>query len=81
MRDRLAGLPAASQIAHALDGFGFVVPGDRERGTSSSGSFSSVKFPGRCPGGTVLLRAFLGGAFRPDVLDLDDAALSGLAVQ
>jgi len=68
------------QIAHALDGFGFVVPRIENRDILS-GSFSSVKFPGRCPEGTVLLRAFLGGAFRPDVLDQGDEALSGLAVQ
>jgi len=68
------------QIAHALDGFGFVVPRIENRNILS-GSFSSVKFPGRCPEGTVLLRAFLGGAFRPDVLDQGDEALSELAVQ
>ena len=59
------------QVAHALDGFGFVVPRIENRNILS-GSFSSVKFPGRCPEGTVLLRAFLGGAFRPDVLDQGD---------
>jgi len=68
------------QIAHALDGFGFVVPRIENRNILS-GSFSSVKFPGRCPEGAVLLRAFLGGAFRPDVLDQGDEALSELAVQ
>ena len=68
------------QVAYALDGFGFVVPRIENRNILS-GSFSSVKFPGRCPEGTVLLRAFLGGAFRPDVLDQGDIALSGLAVE
>jgi oxygen-dependent protoporphyrinogen oxidase len=68
------------QVAHALDGFGFVVPRIENRNILS-GSFSSVKFPGRCPEGTVLLRAFLGGAFRPDVLDQGDLALSGLAIE
>ena len=68
------------QVAHALDGFGFVVPRIENRNILS-GSFSSVKFPGRCPEGTVLLRAFLGGAFLPDVLDQDDEALSELAIQ
>jgi oxygen-dependent protoporphyrinogen oxidase len=67
------------QIAHALDGFGFVVPRIENRNILS-GSFSSVKFPGRCPEGAVLLRAFLGGAFRPEVLDEGDEALSDLAV-
>jgi protoporphyrinogen/coproporphyrinogen III oxidase len=66
------------QIAHALDGFGFVVPNVEER-RILSGSFSSVKFPGRSPEGTVLLRAFLGGAFHPEVPNLDDDALCGLA--
>ena len=68
------------QVAHALDGFGFVVPRIENRNILS-GSFSSVKFPGRCPEGTVLLRAFLGGAFRPDVLDQGDEALSELALR
>ncbi|MGB0067106.1 MAG: protoporphyrinogen oxidase [Isosphaeraceae bacterium] len=68
------------QVAHALDGFGFVVPRIENRNILS-GSFSSVKFPGRCPEGTVLLRAFLGGAFRPDMLDQGDLALSGLAIE
>ena len=68
------------QIAHALDGFGFVVPAI-ETLNILSGSFSSIKFPGRSPGGTVLLRTFLGGAFRPEVLDLDDAELSKLAMR
>ena len=44
-----------------------------------SGSFSSVKFPGRAPEGMVLFRAFLGGAFRPELLDQDDKALCALA--
>ncbi len=68
------------QVAHALDGFGFVVPRIENRNILS-GSFSSVKFPGRGPEGTVLLRAFLGGAFRSELLDQDDEALSELAVQ
>ena len=37
------------QVAHALDGFGFVVPTIENRNILS-GSFSSVKFPGRCAG-------------------------------
>src|SRR5207237_842588 len=31
--------------------------------------------------GSVLLRAFLGGAFRPEVLSLDDDALSSLTIE
>jgi oxygen-dependent protoporphyrinogen oxidase len=66
------------QVAHALDGFGFVVPNVENR-QILSGSFSSVKFPGRGPEGTTLIRTFLGGAFRPDILDHDDEELAGLA--
>lgn len=49
-----------ADVAHPLDGFGFVVP-KREGRRLVACSFSSVKFPGRAPEGTVLLRAFLDG--------------------
>ena len=49
------------QIAHPLDGFGFVVP-TIERRQILAGSFASLKFPGRAPEGSVLIRVFLGGA-------------------
>ncbi|HLJ60664.1 MAG TPA: protoporphyrinogen oxidase [bacterium] len=66
------------QIAHALDGFGFVVPAV-ERLPILACSFSSVKFAGRAPAGCVLLRVFLGGALRPEELARDDAALTAVA--
>ena len=65
------------QIAHPLDGFGVVVPAIEGRPLLAV-SFTSVKFPGRAPAGTVLLRAFVGGATRPDLFERDDAALEGL---
>lgn len=49
-----------ADVAHPLDGFGFVVP-KREGRRLVACSFSNVKFPGRAPEGTVLLRAFLDG--------------------
>lgn len=52
-------------VSHPLDGFGFVVP-HVERLTTLACTFSSVKFAGRAPDGQVLLRAFVGGALRPD---------------
>lgn len=84
----LAAIPYASsatvtlgyrreQIAHPLDGFGFVVPHVEGRSVLAC-TFSSVKFAGRAPEGAVLLRAFLGGALQPEVLDLDDQALASL---
>lgn len=62
------------QIAHRLDGFGFVVPLVENR-KILSGSFCSVKYPGRAPEGKVLLRAFIGGACQPQLADLSDTEL------
>ncbi|MFN2377602.1 MAG: protoporphyrinogen oxidase [Candidatus Binatia bacterium] len=65
-------------IAHALDGFGFVVPASEKR-TLLACTFSSVKYPGRAPEGTVLVRAFVGGALFPEATDLpDDRMLAGV---
>lgn len=63
-----------SDVAHALDGSGFVVP-------SSEGipllacTFSSVKFPGRGPEGTVLLRVIMGDSQNPVIGCDDDQSL------
>jgi oxygen-dependent protoporphyrinogen oxidase len=65
-------------VGHALDGFGFVVPRAEGRAALAC-TFSSVKYPGRAPQGTVLLRAFLGGARDEGVLAHDDAHLVRLA--
>lgn len=47
------------QIAHPLDGFGFVAP--REEGLAVLGcTFTQVKWPNRAPEGTAVLRAFFG---------------------
>jgi len=85
----LAGIESAStavvvlayrraQIGRALDGFGFVVPAI-ERRRILSGSFSSVKFPGRAPQDAVLIRVFLGGACQGELVDLDDKRLVQIA--
>jgi oxygen-dependent protoporphyrinogen oxidase len=66
------------QIQHPLDGFGVVVPAIEGRSILAV-SFSSIKFPSRAPAGTVLMRVFIGGATRPELFDLDDQALIGLA--
>jgi oxygen-dependent protoporphyrinogen oxidase len=49
---------ARTEVAHALDAFGFVVPATERRALLAC-TFSSVKYPGRAPDGTVLLRAFV----------------------
>jgi oxygen-dependent protoporphyrinogen oxidase len=58
-------------IAHPLDGFGFVVPIAAGRRTLA-GSFSSVKYTGRAPQGSELMRVFVGGACQPELAELPD---------
>lgn len=66
-----------NQVAHPLDGFGAVVPAIEGRSILAV-SFLSVKFAGRAPAGTVLLRAFVGGATQPDLFERDDDAIVAL---
>ncbi len=61
-------------IPHSLDGFGFVVPFIEQRSLIAC-TFSSIKFPGRAPNGSVLLRAFVGGALQPDMFALDEVQM------
>jgi oxygen-dependent protoporphyrinogen oxidase len=65
-------------IQHPLDGFGFVVPRVEGRQILAC-TFSSVKYPGRAPEGTALLRTFIGGALQADLLAREDRALVALA--
>jgi oxygen-dependent protoporphyrinogen oxidase len=64
-------------VGNGLDGYGLIVPRSEGLRTMACGFFST-KFPGRAPAGHVLLRAFLGGARDPEVLELDDAGLVDL---
>jgi oxygen-dependent protoporphyrinogen oxidase len=85
LADELAAIPYASSatvtmayrredVPHPLDGFGFVVPHTEWRALLAA-TFSSLKYPGRAPDGMLLIRAFVGGALRPELVELDDAAL------
>lgn len=85
LADELEAIPYAStatvnlayareDIAHPLDGFGFVVPVIEKRSTLAC-TFSSIKFPQRAPEGHMLLRAFVGGALQPEMFELDKAAI------
>lgn len=69
-----------ADVAHPLDGFGFVVPAIEQR-TVLACSFSSVKFPNRAPAGHVLLRAFVGGALQPEILNREDQDLTNAVLQ
>lgn len=68
------------QIANPLDGFGCVVPEVEGRQVLSI-SYSSQKFAGRAPPGRVLLRVFLGGAKRPELLAAEESAIGGIVTQ
>lgn len=63
-----------TDVPHALDGFGMVVPAIERRGIVGC-TFSSVKFSGRAPEGSVLLRAFVGGALHRAMYELDDSGI------
>jgi oxygen-dependent protoporphyrinogen oxidase len=53
------------QVAHALDGFGGLVPAVERREVLGI-LFSSTLFPGRAPEGHVALTVFAGGLRQPD---------------
>lgn len=61
----------ADDIPRTLEGFGFVVPAVEGREILAC-TFSHMKFAGRAPKGTALLRAFLGGALQPRAFDYDN---------
>ena len=55
-----------ADVAHALDGFGMLVP-SRERRQTLGVLFSSTLFEQRAPDGFVLLTCFLGGTKHPEL--------------
>jgi oxygen-dependent protoporphyrinogen oxidase len=64
----------ADDVAGKLNGFGFVVP-HAERRPLIACTYSSRKYRGRAPDGFELLRAYLGGARRPEMLERSDDEL------
>jgi protoporphyrinogen oxidase len=67
------------QIAHALDGFGVLIP-RKERMNTLGILFSSSLFPNRAPDGYSMLTAYLGGSRGRDVVNTTDAGLIELAL-
>ena len=65
-------------VAHPLDGVGFVVPSSLGR-PILAGTWVSSKWRGRAPEGHVLLRVFFGGPRGERVLARSDDALAELA--
>ena len=70
---------ARDDVAHPLDAAGVVVP-RREGRRILAVSFSSQKFPGRAPEGSVLMRTFVGGALDPETAALADERLLPLVL-
>ncbi|HEY5594724.1 MAG TPA: protoporphyrinogen oxidase [Nitrospiria bacterium] len=59
---------------HPLNGFGFVVP-RREGRSIMACTWTSTKFPHRAPDDRVLLRCFVGGAGREDLVNRPETDL------
>lgn len=60
-------------------GFGYLAPEEEKRFTMGV-MFSSHMFPGRCPPGTVLIEALVGGRRHPERLTLPDEELRRLVL-
>lgn len=67
-----------SDIAHPMQGAGFIVPRSEGRRITAC-SWSSTKFNHRAPADSVLLRVFIGGALSEQLAEQDEAALIQLA--
>lgn len=60
-----------SEIKHPMNGFGFVIPRIEDRRIMAS-TWSSVKFEHRAPEDAVLIRCFVGGSKKADLVSLND---------
>jgi oxygen-dependent protoporphyrinogen oxidase len=69
---------ARDQVAHPLEGSGFVVARETPFERVTACTWVSSKWAGRAPEGFVLLRAFVGGASDPSAVDLPDADLTAV---
>lgn len=86
--DRMSGSAAGgvymafrrSNVAHPLDGTGFLAPRS-DAGLVTGCTWMSSKWPERSPDDYVLLRAFLGGAGDDAFLDRDDSELVEAATE
>lgn len=69
-----------SQVAHPLDGFGFLVPRSENRRILGT-LFSSTLWPHAAPAGKVLLRTMVGGGRQPELAGLSDSELVSMVGQ
>lgn len=68
-----------NDVAHPLDGFGFLVPEKEDRNILGA-LFSSTLFPGRAPEDHHLLTVFVGGGRQPDLAEKDSEILLNIVV-
>ena len=71
----VASAYARADIAHALDGFGCLVPRLAQRALLGV-LFSSSMFEGRAPPGQVLLTSFVGGQRQPELAALSESEIA-----
>jgi protoporphyrinogen/coproporphyrinogen III oxidase len=76
----VASAYAQRDIAHALDGFGCLVPRKEQRRVLGV-LFSSSMFDGRAPAGTALLTTFVGGQRSPELPHLSEGEIADLTHQ
>ncbi len=69
-----------TDVLHPADGFGLLVP-RRERLDILGTLFPSTIFPGRAPEGHHLLTTFVGGMRNPELVGLDEEALTALVLR
>jgi len=62
-------------LKEPLNGFGFVVPGAENRKIMAA-TWSSEKWEGRAPGDSVLIRCFVGGAKKGELVFLSDKEMA-----
>jgi oxygen-dependent protoporphyrinogen oxidase len=67
-----------ASIPHPLGAFGFVVPVIEHRGIIAS-TWANVKYEGRAPDDTALIRVFIGGHRGQHLVEYDDRELIALA--
>lgn len=91
LAEALSGVPYSSSITVTLGydiarlhqlppGFGFLVPSTEKRAMLAC-TFVHAKFAGRVPSGKGLLRCFLGGAGKDELLDGNDARLTVIVLK
>ena len=68
-----------SEVAHPLDGFGFLVPRNEPDYALMGILWADSAFPHHAPEGYRLLRVFIGGVRTPDVIERSDDELLKIA--